>query len=331
VHEGLFLTNSEFSNQKLHMTTNTKLKLLLISLGAAFTLSANAAEANPEAQEPAAKASPPPLPFHTIEGYGGGAITPIAYLVNPAEDAGEVFGKPSIAYSYVHAGEKDLNAFTFTETLWGRVELGYGYDKFGVGTLDDDILAATGVDLDRSSVGLHNFNLRALVLKEDAYLPAVTVGFSYKKNDGIGSIDDQLGGALSSIGLDDNTGYDFTVTASKSFSVGGRPLIVSAGLRNSEASHIGLLGFSDDRHTTFEGNLVYVPTNWLVLGYEYRQKADPYGRINGLVGQEDDWQALDASWIINEHATFVVGWAKLGTLANTKEDSAWFIQVKYEL
>ena len=25
----------------------------------------------------------PPLPFHTIEGVGGGAITPMAYLANP--------------------------------------------------------------------------------------------------------------------------------------------------------------------------------------------------------------------------------------------------------
>ncbi|HEX3000667.1 MAG TPA: hypothetical protein VHR86_10600, partial [Armatimonadota bacterium] len=40
----------------------------------------------------------PPLPFHTIEGYGGGAITPMAYLVN-AKPAQGVFGQPAFAIS----------------------------------------------------------------------------------------------------------------------------------------------------------------------------------------------------------------------------------------
>ena len=36
----------------------------------------------------------PPLPFHVIEGYGGGGITPIAYLVNPGPE-GCFWGKPA--------------------------------------------------------------------------------------------------------------------------------------------------------------------------------------------------------------------------------------------
>jgi len=37
----------------------------------------------------------PPLPLHTVEGYGGVAITGSAYLVNPAGENSYV-GKPSI-------------------------------------------------------------------------------------------------------------------------------------------------------------------------------------------------------------------------------------------
>jgi hypothetical protein len=289
-------------------------------------------------QQPAAAPAPaaPPLPFHTIEGYGGGAITPIAYLVNPAAD-GQTFGLPSAAVSYVTAGHKSLAAYTITETLLDRVEFGYGYDKFGVGTLDDAILAATGVDIGRNSVTLQTFSVRGLIIKENSFgdwTPAVTVGAHYKKNTGITEIDNRLGGALTSIGLHDDTGVDYTLTASKAFVAdwtGGHPLIVSAGLRNSSAAHLGLLGFADDRTTTFEGNVVYIPTSWLLLAYEYRQKGDPYGVIPGLVGKEDDWHAVDVSWLVNSHATVVAGWGIFGTLANTKENGAWYLQIKYEL
>ena len=44
----------------------------------------------------AAPEEPPPLPFHSIEGVGGGAITPMAYLVNPGDEC-HVFGKPAVA------------------------------------------------------------------------------------------------------------------------------------------------------------------------------------------------------------------------------------------
>ena len=50
-------------------------------------------EKKEQAPEPAAK-SGPPLPVHTTEGYGGGAITPTAYLVNPGPK-GQVFGLPA--------------------------------------------------------------------------------------------------------------------------------------------------------------------------------------------------------------------------------------------
>lgn len=291
---------------------------------------------NAQESDAAAPQSAPPLPFHTIEGYGGGAITPIAYLVNPAAE-GQTFGLPSAAVSYVHAGEKNLWAFTVTETLWDRLELGYGYDRFGVGTLDDDILAATGVDIGRDHVALQTLNARVLVLKENsfgAWTPSITAGVHFKKNTGIEEIDDRLGGALTSIGLHDDSGVEYTLTASKTFVgawTGGNPLILSAGLRNSSAAHLGLLGFADDRDTTFEGNVVYVPTSWLLLAYEYRQKGDPYGVIPGLVGRENDWHAVDVSWLVNSHATVVAGWGAFGTLANTKENGAWYLQFKYEL
>jgi len=273
----------------------------------------------------------PPLPFHTVEGYGGGAITPTAYLVNPAPE-GSVWGKPAVAFSSVVLGHKNLQALTITETLFGRLELGYGLDRLGLGTLPDDIEDATTVDIDRDDVWLHNFNARFLLLKE-AKLPALTAGVHLKVNDGIEDIDDTLGGALSGIDYEKDTGVDVTLTASKTL-VGDwtfkRPVILTGGLRNSSAGQVGLLGFGDDRATTFEGSVAVLPTNWLLVAYEYRGKSNPYDEIPGLIEDEDDWHAVDVSWIVNSHATLVAGWGAFGNVTNETENETWWLQAKYE-
>jgi len=289
------------------------------------------ADAAPEAPKPAATHLP--LPFHTIEGYGGGAITPLAYLVNPPAK-GEIFGLPAVAFSYVNLGQKDLEALTFTETLFGRLELGYGVDRLGLGELPHDIKKATTVDIKRDDVYLHNFNARFLAIEENSfgpYVPAVTTGVHFKYNDGIDSINNRLGGALSNIGYKEQYGVDFTVTATKTIpNVFGRPLILTGGLRLSEAAQIGALGFGNSYSPTFEGNVIYLPTNWLLLAYEFRQKSNPYDKIPGLVAEEDNWHAIDASLILAPHATIVAGYGIFGNLANADANNAWWLQFKYE-
>jgi hypothetical protein len=278
----------------------------------------------------------PPLPFHTIEGYGGGAITPMAYLVNPGPK-GTIFGLPAAAFSNIIAGRKNLQAFTFTETVLGRFEFGYGLDRFGIGSLDENIQKATGVDIDRESVWMHNFNIRALLLEENAFklpLPEITAGVHFKVNDGIADVNHRLGGALTNIGYARPYGTDFTLTATKTFLdktlTLNRPLIASVGMRNSDASNLGFLGFSDNRVTTVEANVAYLPTDWLLVAYEFRQRGNVYDSIPGLIKPEDNWNAIDVSWIINKNMTLVAGWAALGNLADTTENGAWFIQFKYE-
>ena len=109
-----------------------------------------------------------------------------------------------------------------------------------------------------------------------------------------------------------------------------RPLILTGSLRNSNGAQLGFLGFADKRTTTFEGSVAYLPTDWLLLAYEFRQKANPYDRIPGLVGDEDNWHAIDASWVINKNMTLVAGWGAFGNMVNTQENGAWWLQFKYE-
>ena len=305
---------------------------------------AAAAASNAPAPAPAADPAPekgPPLPFHTIEGYGGGAITPMAYLVNAGDEC-TLFGKPAGAMSFVGLGSKNLDALTVTETLYGRVELGYGAERLGLGTLPDDIRTATKVDIGHSDLWLHNFNIRGLVIKENdpvlkellggLDVPAFTVGIHFKYNDSIDDINTKLGGALAGIGYSNASGEDYTFTATKTFGKGffGKPLITTAGLRLSEAADLGFLGFGNKYNATFEGNVAILPWDKVLIAYEFRQNTDPYGEIPGLIGTENNWNAIDFALILNAHSTFVAGWGHFGNLANAEADSAWYVQLKYE-
>lgn len=310
-----------------------------------------AQNAEPPTPDPvAAPAAPPqdekapPLPFHTIEGYGGGAITPFAYLVNPGNGE-SLWGSPSAALSYVNARQKDLMAFTVTETLGGRVEFGYGADRLGLGTLPGDIDYYSGhtLGIEENSVWLHNFNIRTLLVKENDCLfgfqaPAITAGIHFKYNSDIANVNRELGGALTNIGYARSNSEDFTLTATKTFAhlLFCRPVVASAGLRLSEAADLGFLGFGDTYHATFEGNVAWLPTDHILLAYEFRQKTNPFdGTIpNGvggcLVGGEDNWHAFDLGLILNKHTTLVAGWGIFGNLANAQADNSWFLQFKHE-
>jgi hypothetical protein len=306
-----------------------------------------AAAAQPATPPPPEKG--PPLPFITIEGAGGGAFTPMAYLVNPAGEC-EVWGKPSVAYDYIGLGRKNLDALMVTENLLGRIEFGFAADRLGLGTLPYDInrtLATDPADLpiNNSDVWLYNFSTRFLMVKENSndlqWLPAVTFGADIKYNADIANINHELGGALTTIGYDHDTSVDFTLTATKTVAKGffGRPLILTAGLRESQGADLGFLGFSDKYTASFEGSIAILPFDKLLLAYEFRQKSSPYGTIgpggtidlpNELIGSENNWHGFDIGYIIDKHTTLVGGFGIFGNLANANANDAWWLQLKYE-
>ena len=296
---------------------------------------APAAAPAPAATEPAAPAKGPPLPFHTIEGVGGGAITPMAYLVNPGP-ADTVVSLPSVSFSYVGMHGKGVAVPAVTETLFGRVELGFAAEHLDLGTLPGDIQAATGVDIGHSDEWLYNLNGRVLAIEENSFdlpLPAVTIGADLKINDTIGDINNRLGGALGTIGYSRDWGVDFTQTATKMFPelAFGRPLIVTAGLREGEGSNLGFLGFSNSYDVSFEGNVACLVTDWLVVAYEYRNKPHAFSDgLSPLIQRESDWHGLDVAWLINSRATLVGGYAFLGNVANSNANNSWWVQLKYE-
>jgi len=286
-------------------------------------------KAETKAAEPAAKpAKAAPLPLFTIEGTGGVLITPIAYLVNPGPEGTEI-GLPSFGITYVNMRQKNLESFQVSETLYRRLELSFAASRFDVGSLQEKAPV-----IGRGDVWLYNFNARFLALEENSFgttwLPAITLGVSGKYNEGINEINDNTAGLLDGIGYNDNYGVDFIVTGSKLFLIYGHPLILSATGRASEAEQIGYLGFSNSYEFTAEANVVFGITDWFLLAFEFRQKADQFSTVPGLIGEGDDWFTVGAAFILDPHTVLTVGYGHFGTLLDTEENAAWAVALKYE-
>ena len=276
----------------------------------------------------------PPIPPQSIEGPGGIFVTPLAYLVSPAEE-GKIFGKPVIGASWAQLQDKRFLAFTFSETLWDRVELSYAYDNLEIADLTSKIHRVTGMRADSSHAELHNFNLRVNLLKEgdykQAWLPAITAGIHYKYNATEHDLNKSLNGVLKSIGVKDDSGIDYTLTATKMFKeILPRPLVLSAGVRVTKASHIGLLGFSDTYQAVGEFNFAQFLTDNLALVGEYRMKPDKLKRIPGLVEKEDDWWDLAFFYILNNHSSISVGYLNPGHVLNDHVKAAPAARLIYE-
>jgi hypothetical protein len=304
-----------------------------------LTAAAPAEGAPPEGEpkEPASGRDRWPVPFHTIEGYGGTNLVPMAYLLNPGKP-GDLFGMPSFSYGFSTAGDKNLHTFAVSITLLERLELSWGVNRAGFKDLEGDILAATRGfrRAERDHVWMHNINLRGLIVEETMALPAVTGGVHFKINEGIHEIDDDLGAGagfgLRNLGFEKASGVDFTLTASKTFPhlLCDRPLIATAGLRWSQASQIGWAGFGDAYRTSWEGSLVWLPRDDIAAGYEYRMRRTAYARSFDLNDGEDDWHLLFVAWAIDEHLKLVGRWMYAGEMANTDESCVWGLQVQYD-
>ena len=291
-------------------------------------------EQTPVQSNPGLTPKAPPLPLHTLEGVGGLFITPMAYLVNPGP-AGTVVGLPSASMTFAKANRKNLEAVAVTETLFGRVELGYAPNRFGIWTLRSQVHNEVGVDLGRNDIYMHNINSRVLAVPEGAYglplLPAITAGCSLKVNTDFEDFDRKLGGALTRIGLTHATGVDFTVTATKALPLFGRPLLLTVGGRFSQAAHLGYFGFCDTYYALAEGSLAYSVTKWLWIAGEFRENAHPYTPLGDLVRPENNFWTLGAVVILDPHATVTLGYGHLGDLLNTTENTTVAVQFKYEM
>ena len=302
--------------------------LLLASAGGVMAdeSTTNAPPANAGAAAKSEK--PPPLPLHQIEGNGGIFATLSAYIVNPPRN-GEPIGRPSVGFAYVSLGsDKNLEALTVTESPFSRLELGYGWDRLGLGDLQ------RAVNIPTAEVQLHNVNARFQILKEGEFdqkwIPALTAGVHYKYNDGISAVNNEVGGALAAAGISRHDGVDYTLYASKLFTQLPRPVLLELGGRATQGVWEGLGGFTSGYNFVFEGNVVVFVTGNFALAAEYKEQPRDYQAIGSLVRVEGDWWTIDAAYVVNNHLTLAAGYGHFGNVLNHQANGVWGITTKWE-
>jgi len=272
----------------------------------------------------------PPLPLHTFEGVGGRPITPTAYLVNPGPQS-EVIGKPSVSAQYLMIGNRDMPTVAATWTLWNRLELGYAMNRLSLDGLNDALAPAqTGQD----EVHLHHLNARLNLIPENVcnmgWVPAVTAGAHYKYNNDTDDINSDLGGALTALDYERNSGFETTLTASKTIKALPRPVILSAGVRRSKASQFGLTGFTDEYLWSVEGNVGVLVTDRLMLGSEIRQQQEALDGAPGLVENADTWWDVHAGYILNNNTDIYAVVGDAGSVLEETDEVFYGAVLKYE-
>jgi hypothetical protein len=277
---------------------------------------------------------PAPLPIHQIEGNGGVFVTMSAYIVNPPRNGAPV-GLPSVGFSYANLGhQENLEALTVTESPSDRLELGFGWDSFGLGDLPLALRDAGLSGFHEDQVLLYNYNARFQLLKEGAFhqswIPALTFGAHFKYNDGIVAINNEVEGLLASHGITGHDGVDYTLYASKMFTQLPPPILLQLGGRATKGIWEGFCGFTGTYQFVVEGNVVVFLSKSFAVAAEFKQQPKNYQAIGGLIQKASDWETLDAVYIVDEHLTLATGYGHFGRFLNHRDNSVWGVTAKWE-
>lgn len=196
-------------------------------------------------------------PFVNLEGVGGIALNPLAYLADSDGENShfkiadiEVVGKPRFGFWYIRLSnvKADWTSVGVADTFFKRLEVSYGYEA-----VNQKAFAVK----EKNNVGT-----KLLILPENSFglkfIPAISVGGIFKHTSEVG------------IGVK-TRGQDVYGVATKLITLLPRPVLLSAGAVYTNGQTTGVFGYNKDRKTVGFGNVdVILPWN-LVVGFEYKQ------------------------------------------------------------
>lgn len=254
------------------------------------------------------------VPLNNLEGVGGVAFNPLAYLANAgnkwkkevpqaAKDGKEQkaydgFGllnnvsKPQAGAWYVRLPEAhvDWTALGSAFSLYDRVEFSYGWEA----------VAPHGV----STIYKNNIGAKLLLIPENAgghkFIPAVSIGNILK-------ITDHVPSGTNSVG------DDVYLVATKLIKETPLPVLLSSGLLATNSRTTGVFGYDHNYRFTWFANADVILFKKLAVGYEYKQGAKFHG------WHDADYHDVHAAWLINDKLTLVGAWVYAGDQKSTKE------------
>ncbi|MGA2774865.1 MAG: DUF3034 family protein [Candidatus Omnitrophota bacterium] len=237
-------------------------------------------------------------PFNNLEGVGGVAFNPLAYLAEGDSDFKignqDVIGKPRFSAWYVNLGDPsiDWTSVGVADTLFKKLEVSYGFQ------------AVSWVD--HPTFHKNNVGAKYLLLDEDSFnskwVPAVSVGTIYKvTSEGV----HKLGLPLRT------SGQDWYAVATKTITQLPLPVIVSGGVLSSQEFVTGVLGFHNKRKTTGFANIAVVLPHGFVVGWEFKQ-----GEQFATYKNNNYWDT-HLAWLANKNLTLIAAYTDTGSYTNS--------------
>jgi len=241
-------------------------------------------------------------PFNNLEGVGGVAFNPLAYLADSGEELikvgdTDILAKPRFGAWYVNlpTAKIDWTSFGVATTLLKRLEISYGYQN----------IAWEG----HPTFHKNNIGAKLLVLKENAFdtkfVPAFSIGTIYK-NTSNKSLREAGVSTLRS------SGEDWYAVATKTIAQLPIPVILSGGVLSTQEYVTGVLGFNDKRKLTGFFNIDLVLPKGFVVGYEFKQ-----GARFATVQNANYWDA-HLAWIPNKNLTLIAAYTATGDYTGSR-------------
>lgn len=235
-----------------------------------------------------------------IEGSAGGGLTPWA-IIGGYGTRDEIGG--NAFYTHLNVSDYKLNDAGFLFGFYNRVELSYAQERFNTQNVGAALGLGRNFTFRQDVFGIKVRLFGDAVLEQDSWLPQVSIGAQYKKND--------QDAVVKAVGATRSQGTDYYISATKLFL--SQSLLADVTVRFTQANQTGFLGFGSNGNsnykTEFEGSLAYLLSrNWAV-GAEYRQKPN-----NLAIAKEDDWYDVFVAWAPTKHVSVTLAYAELGNV-----------------
>ncbi len=235
-------------------------------------------------------------PFNNLQGVGGVAFNPLAYVADSGEEFVKIgdtsiLAKPRFGAWYVNLPDAkiDWTAFGVADTLFKRLEVSYGYETIAWEN--------------HPTFHKNNIGAKFLLLNENSFdtkfVPAFSIGTIYKSTSNKSLRDAGITNLRSS-------GQDWYAVATKTITQLPLPVILSGGVLSTQEYVTGVLGFSNKRKLTGFANIDLVLPHGFVVGYEFKQ-----GAQFSTVKNANYWDA-HLAWIPNNNLTLIAAYTATG-------------------
>ncbi len=243
----------------------------------------------------------------TLEGAGGGGITPWALITGYGTDrqvGGSVFG------TFADTGNLYATSGGVALGFFNRVEISYSRYSLNLGNVYAPVVSQV-LNHGNDTLAENNEGIKVRLFGDaiyDVYVPQVAAGVLFQQS--------QNKFLVNYIGAK-STGVTYYVAATKLLfdAFLGRDVLLDADLIETKANQLGLLGFGSPTdngyHAEFAGSVAILINRGLAFGGEYRTMP----RELKTVGRSSNYADIFLAYFPTKHFSVTAAYAFLGQVA----------------